>query len=249
MKQMPGYLKFNIRGSGGSRDQGLKDSRDYVDKKTSLWPHNHRGFTLLELVISITLISILVLVLSMSLRTGIRAWARGKAENEKLLTLTAVESLLGRQLRAAVRTGEEMGNMIYFSGTDHELSFVTTHMPMGSFLGGMCLVVYRFDESEKALIYAQKIVTRKDDIDESLPSDFKEEKNSPWLVSKVPGISSLEFAYTDDEESLTPESWKRSWEKDKLIPIKMALSISISSKENNQEKNWRIFSTEPFIIQ
>jgi prepilin-type N-terminal cleavage/methylation domain-containing protein len=36
------------------------------------------GFTLLELLISVSLIAVLVLILSMSVRTGLRAYSRGK---------------------------------------------------------------------------------------------------------------------------------------------------------------------------
>jgi prepilin-type N-terminal cleavage/methylation domain-containing protein len=78
-------------------------------KKTITKSPNHQitkfssGFTLLELLISVSLIAVLVLILSMSVRTGLRAYSRGKEINEGLMVVSAIEGLLGRQLRAVVR--------------------------------------------------------------------------------------------------------------------------------------------------
>jgi general secretion pathway protein J len=119
------------------------------------------GFTLLELLISVTLIAVLVLILSMAVRTGLRAYSRGKEINERLIVVSAIEGLLGRQLRAVVREDRsDLKNFSEFNGEKNEISFVTTHVPLGSQAGGLFKVVYRFDERGKKLIYAQKVITR-----------------------------------------------------------------------------------------
>ena len=119
------------------------------------------GFTLLELLISVSLIAVLVLILSMSVRTGLRAYSRGKEINERLIVVSAIEGLLGRQLRAVVRQdGSDLKDFSGFHGEENEVSFVTTHVPLGSQAGGLFKVVYRFDERGKELIYAQKVITR-----------------------------------------------------------------------------------------
>jgi len=135
------------------------------------------GFTLLELLISVTLIAVLVLILSMAVRTGLRAYSRGKKINKRLIVVSSIEGLLGRQLRAVV-----------------------AHVPLGSQAGGLFRVVYRFDEKRKKLIYAQKVITRPEDLKEPLPDNIDQEDKEDlteqgWGVSIINGIDSLAFTY------------------------------------------------------
>ncbi|RKX62713.1 MAG: hypothetical protein DRP37_00805 [Thermodesulfobacteriota bacterium] len=213
------------------------------------------GFTLLELLISVSLIAVLVLILSMSVRTGLRAYSRGKEVNEGLMVVSAIEGLLGRQLRAVVREDEsDLKNFSEFNGEENEVSFVTTHVPLGSQAGGLFKAVYRFDERGKKLIYAQKVITRPEDLKEVLPDridpeDKEDLMEQGWGLSIVDGIDFLAFTYqgTLQDES-TPEDWPDGWNKKGKVPEAVAMGLAFSDDAEEPATIWRIFYTNPFLI-
>ncbi len=213
------------------------------------------GFTLLELLISVSLIAVLVLILSMSVRTGLRSYSRGKEINERLIVVSAIEGLLGRQLRAVVREdGSDLKDFSKFHGEENEVSFVTTHVPLGSQAGGLFRVVYRFDERGKKFIYAQKVITRPEDLKEALPDKIDPEDKEDlteqgWGLSIVKGIDSLAFTYqgTLQDES-TPEDWQDGWNKKGKVPEAVAMGLAFSDDGEEPATTWRIFYTNSFIL-
>ncbi len=213
------------------------------------------GFTLLELLISVTLIAVLVLILSMAVRTGLRAYSRGKEINERLIVVSAIEGLLGRQLRAVVREGRsDLKNFSEFNGEKNEISFVTTHVPLGSQAGGLFKVVYRFNERGKKLIYAQKVITRPEDLKGALPNSIDSEDKEDlmeqgWGVSIVDRIDSLAFTYqsTLPDES-NPEDWQDGWNKKGKVPGAVAMGLAFSDDGEEPAATWRIFYTDPLVL-
>jgi len=217
------------------------------------------GFTLLELLISVSLIAVLVLILSMSVRTGLRAYSRGKEINERLIVVSAIEGLLGRQLRAVVRQdGSDLKDFSGFHGEENEVSFVTTHVPLGSQAGGLFKVVYRFDQRGKKLIYAQKVITRPEDLKEALPDRIDPEDKEDlmehgWGLSIVNGIDSLAFTYQGTSQSTSqdesaPEDWQDGWNKKGKVPEAVAMGLAFPDDGEKPATTWRIFYTVPFLI-
>jgi len=217
------------------------------------------GFTLLELLISVSLIAVLVLILSLSVHTGLRAYGRGKEINEHLIVVSSIEGLFGRQLRAVVReAGSDLKDFCEFHGEGNELSFVTTHVPLGSHAGGLFKVVYRFDEREKKFIYAQKAITRSEDLKENLPDsvdleDKPDLMEQGWGISIVKGIDSLVFTYQGKSQSTShdesaPEDWKDDWNQRGNVPEAVAMGLAFSDNDEEPAITWRIFYTNPFLL-
>jgi general secretion pathway protein J len=213
------------------------------------------GFTLLELLISITLIAVLVLILSMAVRTGLRAYSRGEKINERLIAVSAIEGLFGRQLRAVVREdGSDLKDFSEFHGEENEISFVTTHVPLGSQARGLFKVAYRFDERGKKLIYAQKVITRPEDLKGTLPDSIDPEDKEDlmeqgWGVSIVDGIDSLAFTYQSTlQDESAPEDWQDGWNKKGKVPEAVAMGLAFSADAEEPATTWRIFYTDPLIL-
>ena len=212
------------------------------------------GFTLLELLISVTLIAVLVLILSMAVRTGLRAYSRGEKINKRLIVVSSIEGLLGRQLRAVVADGSDLKDFSEFNGKENEISFVTTHVPLGSQAGGLFRVVYRFDEKRKKLIYAQKVITRPEDLKEPLPDNIDQEDKEDlteqgWGVSIINGIDSLAFTYQSQlPDESDPEDWQDNWSQKGNVPEAVAMGLAFSDNGKEPVTTWRIFYTNPFIL-
>lgn len=201
---------------------------------------NSGGFTLLELVISITLISIIIVILSMSIRTGLRAYMRGREANRYIVTVSAIRGLLSRQIIMAVRPGT--GNLekyFRFRGEKDELVFVTTHVPMGAQAAGIFLVAYRFQDGEDFMVYGQRIVTSVKDIRQEFPgrislSDIKNLRKDGWDVSIIPGIKSVSFSYLGRDGEMEVDSvdnWPSAWNRDQKLPRAVGLILEFQNKK------------------
>ncbi|NDY43637.1 prepilin-type N-terminal cleavage/methylation domain-containing protein, partial [Dissulfurirhabdus thermomarina] len=130
------------------------------------------GFTLLEVVIAVTLLALLVSVLAMAVRTGVSAWSRVRAGGEAARARQAVENLFGRQLRGAVRPGvPALAAFRDFRGRGDECAFVTTAVPAGPGGGGLARAVYRYVPERKVLVVGLHPVTRAEDLQAELPAD------------------------------------------------------------------------------
>ena len=214
------------------------------------------GFTLLELLISVTLMAVLVLILSMTVRTGLITYSRAKESNERIIAVSAVKGLLEAQLMALVRGSEpNLKGLSMFQGRENEISFVTTHVPLGSQAGGIFKVVYRLDDRDKDLIYAQKVITRSRDLKEDLPEEIdpkdREEKEDllkeGWDLSVIHGVDSLDFRYQDEARHTSLEDWPSEWRQSSKVPVAVAMGLAFSKEDEEPVTTWQVFHTEPFI--
>ncbi len=233
-----------------------------------------KGFTLLELLIAITLTAMVVLVLGMVLRTGFQSWSRSKERNRHLVAQTAVEGLLTRQLRASFmlfmpkkrgKAGPFGGPTIVsniiphgidgFEGTKHSLVFFTTHVPMGSATGGLFKVAYIFDPDRERLLYAQKIVTSKDDYEADPPDSHGEGGNEwitddGWLVNVVEGVAGVSFSFKDlegEDMGTDPASWDKEFKEAKAVPEAIGIGWSrLEGPGSKEEFQWTTIYANPF---
>lgn len=227
----------------------------------------------MELLIAITLTAMVVLVLSMVLRTGFQSWSRSKERNRYLVAQSAVESLLSKQLKASFmlfapsQKGKAMpfggpktiSNIIPhgidgFEGTEHSLVFFTTHVPMGSATGGLFKVAYMFDPDQNRLIYAQKIITTSEDYEADPPEGRSKEKGNEWitddgwLVNVVDAVAGMIFSYKDQEgenKGSDPASWDKEFKEAKMVPEAVGVGWS-RSQGTDAELHWTIIYANPF---
>ena len=85
------------------------------------------GFTLLELLISLTLLAALSTILFGGLRFGTRAWERSEAQAAETDEIAVAQNFLRRQLSEAyplVTTADPTGARIYFEGGSDSLQFL-----------------------------------------------------------------------------------------------------------------------------
>ncbi len=150
--------------------------------------------------------------------------------------------------------GSDLRDFSEFHGEENEVSFVTTHVPLGSQAGGLFKVVYRFDERGKKLIYAQKVITRPEDLKESFPDSIDPEDKEDlmeqgWGLSIIDGIDSLAFTYqgTLQNES-APEDWQDGWNKKGKVPEAVAMGLAFPDDGEEPATTWRIFYTDPLIL-
>jgi general secretion pathway protein J len=96
----------------------------------------HQGFTLLELVVAMTLTAMLLAMLSAGLYSVVSDWRRETSGLDKTLDKSLVVLQLDRALQAAFPhtyvDRERLARYIYFNGDEHNVSFISTVSPQRS---------------------------------------------------------------------------------------------------------------------
>jgi general secretion pathway protein J len=95
------------------------------------WPgYAEKGFTLLELLISLTIVSIIVLLIFSALRIGIRAWEKGEKDIDFIQQKRIVREMLEKQLKSVVpyriNIKENNKDVLLFRGDESTLEFVSS---------------------------------------------------------------------------------------------------------------------------
>ncbi|MGI9510545.1 MAG: prepilin-type N-terminal cleavage/methylation domain-containing protein [Geminicoccaceae bacterium] len=176
-----------------------------------------RGFTLLELLVAMTLLGLLMTALFGGLRLGTRVWeVSDRVLGDESQALVVRRFLHGRLEQAfPARVLQAGNNPIVFAGNRTTLRFAST-MPdslgFGPFILELALMDGPTQESAKDLALRWREVGADDkDPDERV------------LVS---GLSAITFAYfgTKDDVSSLP-SWHSTWEDQEMLPDLIRLDV------------------------
>jgi prepilin-type N-terminal cleavage/methylation domain-containing protein len=122
------------------------------------------GFTLMELLVSMTIVGFLMLAILFGFRIGTNAWAKGETGMERIRTTQATLDLLNRQLGSMVEYISQQNmkdaiiKVLIFQGSESGMRFVTTFSSQSRGAGGFHLVEYfvssskQGDHTKKALV-------------------------------------------------------------------------------------------------
>jgi len=183
------------------------------------------GFTLVELLVALTLFALMSVLMFGGLRFGLRAWESGSERIDEAAQVELVQSLLRRGLSQArlpwllVPEDEDRDTLSAFTGTPDAMRFVAP-LPSHSGVGG--LAVFQLSERQNgegaSLALAWKIF-RPDDFD-SAAFDAGEER---FLLED---IASIELAYYGRFDANLPPDWLDQW--DGLLGLPQLIRVRVS---------------------
>lgn len=152
------------------------------------------GFTLIEVVVAMILVSMITLIMAFALRINLQAWERGVDEGDKVQIEVVLPHMLERELRSTVsstsfpnsiQTGSGTTLLrassnslsdtaslsqpgaeiqLQFIGREQFLSFYTLYSPQGTPSQGLIRVAYIYDQKAKELTVYEKMVNSEEDI-------------------------------------------------------------------------------------
>ncbi len=187
-------------------------------------PRGARGFTLLELLIAMTLLGLLAGLLFGGLSFGIRVWEKGDAELEKMAELQIAQGLIRRLISRSLLSDlaeDENEDTAIFEGTPDTLHFVGP-APAQSLPGGLYRMSIRADDEsgERRLVMAWWLF----DPDEREPREGEDEN----VVVLVENISDISFAFfgTADEDADRDSRWRDRWEDMPGLPRLVRINLT-----------------------
>ncbi len=172
---------------------------------------SHAGFTLVEILVVATIVSILAAGLGSSFFAGMRLWGRAQQRDTASLNAWLALEVMARELRQSLEVP-----FAKFKGSARELSFPA------AINDAIVRVTYVYDGYEKRL--RRREVGLKDLLEEKLEPEAKERV----LFSPAEDVV-IEFAAFDqnkDEDGLVKGyEWTDTWEEDDGIPAAIRLTI------------------------
>lgn len=177
------------------------------------------GFTLLELLIALSIVGVLLAIAFGGLRMAISAWTRGEDRAETQQHARGLSQILTRTVGAAYpyqgAFGEGPEKRLLFRGAEREIEFVSQVSPFPSPVPAAftaVVIALEDDAQGRALVVRQRL----------LPN--REPFSKATVVLRDPAIQGLELKYLAGEGS-----WTDTWdpEAEKKLPAAIRLRFSV----------------------
>jgi general secretion pathway protein J len=190
------------------------------------------GFTLVEVMVTLTALGFVLLIIFGAFRLGLSAWERGESTKEEYQKVRIISQLISQQVKSMVpykiKTKKAEGDYLAFEGKARSLKFVSALPLKARQAEGLVFVVYEFkeergEEGGRLVLYEQKALNR-----DFFEDELKEESG----ISLLEGISHIRFEYyqEEDPEKNQKEGWIEEWNAKELKAFPRALKITILQK-------------------
>ncbi len=204
-----------------------------------------KGFTLIELSIALTFLSLIMVIILGTMRLGAKSWKKGEAGIEKYQRLRIVFELVNQRIKSIYpyEIKEEEKEGIAFKGERELLKFVsclsTSPQSKGGGLTYNTFFLREQPESEgKSFVFLEEKVLSKD----FFSTDNSREEKAAELI---PNIKELTFEYYEIEEEGEEEGqWLETWdlEEHKTLPRAIRVSLTYEQEEDAEEGDEEITS-------
>ncbi|MEE9614872.1 MAG: type II secretion system protein [Thermodesulfobacteriota bacterium] len=195
------------------------------------------GFTLLELIVAMLILSLVALLAVQGLRLGHRAWEKGEAKASHHHRVRIALDTVFRQISSAyplsVKDSEGKDSLL-FKVEGEELRFVTTRpvgRGQGGGGGGLFFVVYALkediDSGELSLVAYQRPVYMIEDFKEFDVYSFTEEERAEEReITLIAGVTGVEWRYSWKEGEEGEGPFEEGFDDEKnSLPREVTLSV------------------------
>jgi general secretion pathway protein J len=183
---------------------------------------DERGFTLVELLIAMTLVVTLVTMAFLGLRVAVRSWAQGEDRAEAHQHLRSVVLTLGRAMAGAYPYRASRGvapeQVVLFAGSEERVEFVTQSVPFPAAvpIAFTAVSLTLDDGGDPGLVIRQRALPNREPFSEA------------EVVYRDPSVTALKFAYLDEN------GWTDRWDGAEAKATPRAVRITVATTRNGR---------------
>ena len=185
------------------------------------------GFTLLELLVAITLLSMLSVMMYGGLQFGARVWERQGQTSGRQSSVLNVQDVLRREISQAVTLyyrSRQQQTAIVFSGRPEDLIFGGP-VPQALGEGGRHMIRLRLEPAgnKRSLILAWQPIV-------STPRDLSFGENAETEVL-LDDVTALKISYFGRQNDRTPLEWTGEWANQSELPKLIRISVEFAPED------------------
>lgn len=235
----------------------------FVGKSRSIG--SQTGFTLLEMLVAVTLVAIMAVALWSVFRISIRSWSRGTEFMDANQRHRSILSLVRKQMASAYgllapKDNQPLGpTKLIFSGTKDSLQFISLNSLQFQSSPGLTMVSYDVDQDtagnyalvEREARYLGGVPEEGEPVDGSNPVPIFE------------NLTSCLFEYFDPGDRNNASQWVQEWDGQKLGKMPLAVSFTMISRDPKgntlnrhmvipikaEPYDWRATFINPFAVR
>lgn len=179
---------------------------------------NNNGFTLLELMLSIGMISVIVLITMGVMRLGYRSVDKGEEKIQSIERIRHSLYIMDSQIQSMfpLRSEKDGERTYYFKGEREFMQFATNYSIWKGMQGYVIVSYMAKDENGKKSIYASEKIIGTDN-----------EKD----VRLLTGIDSIYFEYFERDILEEEGKWVGKWTDNTKFPEKVRVHIAYGGME------------------
>lgn len=192
--------------------------------------YGSHGFTLLEMLVGLTLMGVLLILVYSALSLSLRAWDTGDRKVAIAAHERIVQSFLRRELGQVfpVRWRGIPESKIAFEGGKQEIKFVTAlNLGASTHEGGLQWGQLYLDDDSKDGVRQRSLFLRRESFD-LLAKDWDGlDKATPTRL--IEGVQEIEISYLGQENETSDPKWVNEWKNPLRIPLAIKIAIKTES--------------------
>ena len=182
-----------------------------------------RGFTLIEVLIAMTLLSIMVVLLFSSLKICADSWEKGENKITDVNEIAVVYNFFQRHLSVALplwNNFSEEKKTFSFQGNAHSLKFISA-FPASADRSGLQLFSLDLQEEDNDQI-----------IKVTLTPFFPAAEGEEWHneeVTLIKHVNGFTMAYFGSDDGVSEGSWQEEWLDKEVLPRLVKINIELEN--------------------
>lgn len=181
------------------------------------------GFTLIEMVVAMTILGTMLVLLYSGLSFALRSWDASDVNGQRTMDRRIGENFLRREVSELfpMRWKDPVTLKLAFEGDARHLRFVSAR-PAGVALGGLSLVSIDLEEDARNRRERHLVMRRAMPDDEQ--KDFAPLDKAEATIL-LPDVESVEFSYFGAENDFAEPKWFDDWRYTSRIPQMIRLRV------------------------